>query len=135
MKKFLFALTAASLVFGTGAQAKTEGPNPIAEKGEAKLAKMLEGRVAGKPMTCIPEQDSNRLQVIDQTAVVYDGGNTVYVARPRDPRSLNANDILIIDRRTSQLCSQDVIKTVDRTSGFMTGIIFLNDFTPYTRKR
>ena len=94
---------------------------------------MLEGRTAGKPVSCIPAQISDRLRVIDETAVVYDGGRTVYVARPRDPKTLDSDDILVINRFGSQLCKQDVIRTIDRTSGFMTGIVFLGDFVPYSR--
>jgi len=138
MKKTLFALAVAALALGTTgaavAQKNNPGQNKASVRGEARLAKMLEGRVAGKPQSCIPAQLSNRLQIIDRTAVVYDGGRTVYVARPRDPRSLNTNDILVINRFGSELCKQDVIRTVDRTSGFMTGVVFLGDFVPYNRR-
>jgi hypothetical protein len=96
---------------------------------------MLEGRTAGRPVACIPAQVSERLKIIDRTAVVYDGGRTIYVAKPRDPRTLDTNDILVINRFGSQLCKTDVVRTVDRSSGFMTGVVFLGDFVPYTSKR
>jgi hypothetical protein len=127
------ALAAATLALATGASAAPKGPDPIAAKGEARLAKMLQGRVAGKPTSCIPAQIGSNLQVIDRTALVYDAGSTIYVARADDPRSLNSDDILVINRFGSQLCRQDVIRTIDRSSGFMTGVVFLRDFTPYKK--
>jgi hypothetical protein len=131
MKKIVFAAAAATLALGAMSAAIAQPRERLT--GEQRIAKLTEGRIAGKPVSCIPAQISDRLQVIDKTAVVYDGGRTVYVARPRDPRSLSSDDILIINRFGSQLCKQDVIRTVDRSSGFMTGVVFLGDFVPYTR--
>ena len=132
MKKTVLALAVASLALtaSAGVAQNRRGPD-----GDARLAKLLEGRVPGKPVSCISAQISNRLQIIDRTAVVYDSGGTVYVAKPRDPRTLNSDDILVINRFGSQLCKQDIIRTVDRNSGFMTGVVFLGDFVPYTRRR
>ncbi len=131
MRKFFLACVAASLAVSTGAHAAGESATA---KGEARLAKMLEGRVAGEPQSCISAMISDRLQVIDRTAVVYDAGKTLYVARPQSPSSLDADDILVIKRFGSQLCKQDIIQTIDRTSGFMTGVLFLGDFVPYTKQ-
>lgn len=132
-------MTIAKIAFTAAAiAALTVAPPAIAKNadGEAKLAKLIEGRTAGKPVSCIPAQiDGQRLQIIDDTAVVYDGGSTIYVARPAAPDSLDTDhNILVINRFGSQLCKQDVIRTVDRYSGFTTGVVFLDDFTPYTKK-
>ncbi len=40
----------------------------------------------------------------------------------------------MINRFGSQLCTQDVIRTVDRYSGFTTGAVFLREFTPYKKR-
>lgn len=129
MKKTFFAL-ATTLLAATGC---AHGVGSNADDGEARLSSMLEGRVAGEPRSCIPALADRRLQVIDETAVVYDAGETIYVARPTDPQSLDTSDVLVIERSGSQLCKQDVVRTVDRHSGFLTGLIFLSDFVPYTR--
>ncbi|MBO9576051.1 MAG: hypothetical protein J7494_09965 [Sphingobium sp.] len=140
MKKTIFAIAAASLALAAAAGVSAQpnghhnGHGNGDAKGEARLAKLLEGRVAGKPVSCISAQISDRLQIIDKTALVYDGGRTVYVARPHDSRSLDSDNILVINRFGSQLCKQDVIRTVDRYSGFMTGVVFLDDFVPYTKR-
>ena len=99
--------------------------------GEARLAGMVQGKTAGEPQSCIPALLDNRLTVIDETAVVYDAGNTIYVARPENPRSLDEQDILVIERSGGQLCKQDIVRTVDRNFGFTTGAVFLGDFVPY----
>jgi len=107
-------------------------PDRLAEKGEAKLAEKLAGRVAGEPVSCIFAPRSNQLDVIEHVGIVYDAGGTIYVARPQNPRSLGRSDALIIDRMGSQLCRQDVTRTFDRYSGFQ-GVVFLDNFVPYTR--
>ena len=130
MKKMAIILAGAALAFG-GAAAWAETP---AEKGEARLARMLEGRTAGEPIKCISALNSNRIQVIEYVGVVYDAGDTIYVARPNNPRSLGHWDIPVIERFGSQLCSSDIIHTVDRSAGHVTGPVFLNDFVPYTKQ-
>lgn len=74
---------------------------------------------------------SNRLIVIDGTALVYDAGSTIYVARPDNPRSLDSSDVLVVERSGGQLCKQDIVRTMDQTLGFTTGVVFLGDFIPY----
>jgi hypothetical protein len=95
---------------------------------------MLEGRTAGEPVSCITSMRSNKLQVIDEVGVVYDAGDTVYVARPTDPRMLRRTDALVIDRFSpSRLCVDEPIRTVDRHGGHFTGVVFLSDFVPYRK--
>jgi len=105
-----------------------------AEENEAKLARMLEGRTAGEPVNCISALRSNRIEVIEHVGIVYDAGDTIYVARPTDARQLGRNDIVVIDRFGGQLCSTDVIRTIDRYQGYTTGAVFLDDFVPYTKQ-
>lgn len=101
--------------------------------GEERLAKMLEGREAGEPVSCITMYDSHNLRVIDKTALVYKTGGTIYVNRPHDPKSLDSHDVLVIKRTGSQLCRQDIINTADQTTGMYSGAVFLGDFVPYKK--
>lgn len=103
------------------------------EKNEARLAKMLEGRTAGEPVSCLPEYQTSRLEVIEGVGLVYGAGKTVYVARPADPDSLRWDDIVVINRTGGQLCHTDIIRTIDRLSGFTTGAVFLSKFVPYRK--
>ena len=130
MKTLATILAGAALALTGAAAASAE---TLAEKGEARLAKMLEGRTAGEPVSCISMMRSNDLQVIEYVGLVYKAGDTVYVSRPADPRSLGRDDVPVIQRFGSQLCKQDVIRTVDRHGGYTNGVVFLNDFVPYKR--
>lgn len=123
----ILAGTAMALT-GTTASAETR-----AEKNEARLAKMLEGRTAGEPVKCISTFGSHGLRVMDHIGLVYDSGDTIYVARARHPDRLDSWDVPVIERFGSQLCSNDIMRTVDRSSGHITGALFLDDFVPYTK--
>lgn len=131
MKTFATVLAGAALVLSGATAASAE---TLAEKGEAKLARMLEGRTAGEPVSCISALQSNRIEVIEHVGIVYDAGETIYVSRPTDPKALGRMDTVVIDRSGSRLCTTDVVRTVDRYNGHITGPVFLNDFVPYTKK-
>jgi hypothetical protein len=136
MKTKILALAAAALAVSAVAVPAYAGEGhkqTTAEKGEAKLAKLLEGRTAGEPVNCISAFNSSDVQVIDETALVYKAGKTIYVARPSHPKQLRRDDVLVTKRTGSQLCSNDSMHTVDRTGGFTTGAVFLDDFVPYTK--
>jgi len=103
------------------------------QENEARLARMLEGRTAGEPQSCIPILRPKQFEVIEGVALIYDSGDILYVARPTDPETLRRDDVLIVDRHTSQLCNSDVVRTVDRNNGFVTGVVFLKQFVPYKK--
>lgn len=113
------------------AQDDTESDQPEMTKGEKKLAKLLEGRVAGEPESCIRDYPVRSFQVIDKTAIVYKIGRTVWVNYTKDPESLDDSDTLVFRRFGSQICSSDIVTTMDRFGGFYTGNVFLDKFVPY----
>lgn len=103
-------------------------------KGEAELAKMIEGRVAGKPVRCLPTTAMSQTTVIDKTAIVYRAGSKLYVNRPRSGADqLDDDDILVTKIYGSQLCNIDKVDLVDRTSRMWSGFVVLGDFVPYTK--
>jgi len=134
MKNRILALAAAALAISAAASVPAHAGQATAEKGEAKLVKLLEGRVAGKPVSCISAYNSSDMQVIDETAIVYKQGRTIYVARPTDPKSLRKNDILVTKRTGSQICVNDSMRMVDQNGGFMTSVVFLDKFVPYKKE-
>ena len=103
---------------------------------EAQLAKALDGRVAGEPVNCISLNRVRSSQIIDDTAILYEAGSTIYVNRPRSGReSLDRWDTLVTKLFTSQLCSTDVVHLFDTSSRIQTGFVFLGEFVPYERVR
>nr|WP_294850804.1 hypothetical protein [uncultured Sphingomonas sp.] len=105
--------------------------------GEEKLAKLLAGRVAGPPQNCITTWPNSEMKTIDRTAYVFGRGNVVYVNRTQHPVDISDNNIMVIRRfgTGTQLCSSDVITTIDRSSRFYSGNIFLGDFIPYRKAK
>ena len=128
MRKFALALAGtAALVVGPALQARDR------LSGEAELARMLEGRVAERPVSCISLTQTSDSRVIDKTAIVYGRGSVIYVNRPRDASSLDSNDVMVTKLHTSQLCRLDVVHLHERSQFFFTGFVGLEDFVPYRR--
>ena len=102
--------------------------------GEERLAKLIEGRVAGKPSDCIFTPGNRNLTIIEKTAIVYKAGGKVWVNRTQHPEDIDDDDILVIKRFDgSRLCRQDMITLTDRNTGMFSGAIFLTDFVPYEK--
>lgn len=103
-------------------------------RGEEKLAKMLEGRVAGEPERCIRTIGSRNINQIDGTALTYRDGDTVWVNYTKNPDSIDDSEVMVIKRFSgTNLCRTDQIELVSRHGGFLTGVLFLDEFVPYTR--
>jgi hypothetical protein len=104
---------------------------------EARLEKLLDGRIAGKPVNCINQRDIRSAEIIDKTAIVYRVGGKLYVNRPRSGADwLGRDDILVTQSfGTNQLCRIDMVRLVDRTALFPSGFVSLGEFVPYSRAR
>jgi hypothetical protein len=102
---------------------------------EARLARALEGRVAGAPVNCINLRDIRTSEIFDRTAILYrTNGNKLYVNRPTmGGESLDRFDTMVIATQLPQLCNVDVVRLVDPTIGMQTGVVGLGSFVPYTK--
>ncbi len=135
MKKLVaIAAAAAALAASvTAVPAAAEGETRQ-ERGEARLAQMLEGfEQSGEPENCITALRSHDIRVIPYVGVVYDAGGTIYVARATRPEMLRDSDVPVFERFSGQLCTNDVMRTFDRNAPSFSGVLFLEDFVPYTR--
>jgi hypothetical protein len=131
MRRLAAAGIGAALLAAPSAQAQRGERN-----GEADLARIVAGRVAGKPVDCIHMPSVRSTRVIAGTAIVYDAGRTIYVNRPRTgAESLRRDDVLVTRPNGSQLCSVDIVRLVDSGSRFQRGSVGLGQFVPYTRPR
>jgi hypothetical protein len=101
---------------------------------EARLAKALEGRVAGDPVKCIDLHRVRSTQIIDDTAILYDTGRTIYLNRPRaGADSLDRWDTLVTKLHSTELCSIDTVDLYDSAYRMQTGFVFLGEFVPYRK--
>ena len=120
----------------TSAVLLTAGPVQAAPRlaPEARLARALEGRVAGEPVDCIDLRRVSSSQIIEDTAILYDAGSTIYVNRPRMGReSLDRWETLVTRTHSSNLCSVDTVHLYDPSSRISTGFVFLGEFVPYRK--
>ena len=103
-------------------------------RGEDRLTKIIDGRIAGKPVDCIDLRRADSTEIVDGTAIVYRDGRTLYVNRPRIGReSLDSDDILVTRTWSTPLCSIDTVRLIDRGSNFQRGFVGLGEFVPYTK--
>lgn len=126
----LYALCGAAMIAALPSAA-TAAPKPTSEQ---KLEKILEGRVAGEPRNCIPLHSVNSSQIIDNTAIIYRAGRTIWVNRPASgANSLDSGATMVTKTHSSQLCSIDTVQLVDASSRSWRGFVNLGEFVPYRR--
>ncbi len=128
MRKIAIAIATTAALLGTaGVQAKPK------LTPQQELAKLTAGRVAGKPVHCIPSFETREMRILNKTAIVYGRGDTIWVNVPKNAADLDDDDILVIQTTGSQLCDLDMVRTMDRSSHFPTGFISLGEFVPYKK--
>lgn len=130
--KHMLKVTAAGLALALSAPAAAQDRD-YGERSDAAFAEVVDGyEVSGEAESCISVFNSNRLRVVDHVGLTYRRGNTLWVARASNPDSLGVWDVPIIQRYGSQLCRHDVTRTIDRSTGIFSGVLFLEDWVPYT---
>lgn len=131
MKKAILALAAATVALSAPAAVQAKPKLTPQER----LEKILAGRVAGKPVSCINLTTARDSQIIDKTAIVYNDGNTIWVNTPKFPNHLDDDDVMVTETHGSQLCRMDVVRMHDRSDFMYSGFVSLEDFVPYRKVR
>jgi hypothetical protein len=103
------------------------------ESGEAKLQKILDGRVAGEPVDCLGTFQRRNLEVVDGTALVFKDGDTYYVNRPAGANFMHWSDIPVFKVWGSQVCSKDQVQLRDSSTLMPGATMILDKFVPYKR--
>lgn len=133
MKKLLLALPAAMLL----ATPATSGEQiKLTEKEQAKFDKRLEGRTAGKPLSCIPRHAQRDMTVISDEILIFSSrrnAKTIYVNKPYGGCRNADRNILVYSRPTSSLCSGEIVQVVDQGIGGTIDSCAFGKFVPYTK--
>jgi hypothetical protein len=104
-------------------------------RGQAELAHLLAGKVAGQPQHCLPSYRTTDQQVIDRDTIVYRDGRTIYVQNtngPCYPHGSSFGYTLVLRKfGTSDTCRGDIAHVIDSSTGTYAGSCSFNDFIPY----
>lgn len=126
MKPWSLAIAAAIALGSASASARTDG--------EARLARMLEGRIAGTPIECLPDNIKIRRTTVEGTALVYRVGRTLYVNRPSHAEKLDVWDGFHSIRNRSRTCAGDLARgSQNRWPSATFNLGTLGKFVPYRR--
>lgn len=109
-------------------------PTQLAQS-RAELQKLIGGKVAGQPITCLPHYRANDMVRIDDSTIAFRQGTTVYVNHLRGECS-NLKDsfyALVTHGNGSGLCNGDIAQVRDVSHGMIVGSCGLGDFIPYTK--
>ena len=132
----LLALSGSVLLAGCNYGDAESSPAPIRDKEAKVLEKELKGKVAGEPRNCISNmRNVNAIRISDDTLLYRESGRVVYVNTLRSscPGLTRGDDIMVVETYSGQLCSGDIIRLVDRTSGIQGPVCSLGQFTPYKK--
>lgn len=125
-----------SLVVLAAAGCAPQEPPAMTVKQEADFQKVIEGRSAGPPQSCVSLRLLSGNKTYGEGVIVFDGttGSTVYVNRPPNGcPELRSGRALRTRTTTDQLCRNDIVTVFDPTVGIEYGSCGLGDFVPYRR--
>ncbi|TKD51792.1 hypothetical protein [Sphingomonas baiyangensis] len=101
----------------------------------AELEAKLAGYTPEEPRTCVSLTQLNQSETFGST-ILYRASPGLYY---RNDTSGNCgdrrDDILVTRTPSTQLCSGEIVRTIDRFQRFQTGACTLNAFVPYRRDR
>ena len=127
-----------SLLVASGLLAScTTAPQPTQRSAdkEAELAQLLAGKVAQRPISCLPHYPADDMRVIDENTVAFrDGARRTYVAHMNGGCSnLGNNSYALVTKKygTADTCSGDIARVVDTLNGMTVGSCSFGEFTPY----
>ena len=99
---------------------------------------MLAGKVAGRPVSCLPTFRQDDMVVIDDSTVAFrQGSSRTYVNHMQGGCSNLGGGYALVTRSFggSQLCRGDIAQVVDLTNRMTVGSCVFGDFIPYARPR
>ena len=120
------------------ASCTTATPPPMrSAQGQQEFERLVAGKVAGPPQSCLATFNTNDMIVIDDETVAFrQGANRVYVNHLQSGCNGIASGFnALVTRQTgaSSLCRGDIAESQNLTSHVTTGSCVFGDFIPYSR--
>jgi hypothetical protein len=119
----------------------TTAPEPTMRSPDkqAELQQLLVGKVAQRPISCLPHYRSNDMRVIDDNTIAFrDGSSRTYIAHMNGGCSnLGNGSTALVTRQVGSpdLCRGDIAQVVDTLNGMTVGSCSFGDFEPFVRPR
>ena len=127
-------LTLALLPLSACTTSNLDAPPQFSAREEKELARLLENKVPGEPVTCISSFKSSDLRALGDNTLVYRASKDLVYRNTLQGgcSGLSRGDTLVMNRTSaSQYCRGDIARVVNLMSGAMTGSCALGDFIPY----
>ena len=115
-----------------------EAPLPSRTAGaQQQFQQLLEGKVAGAPVSCLPRYSGSQMIIIDPHTIVFrEGSRRLYVGRMEsDCDGLSANGpyaLVTHEFASNSPCRGDIAQVVDPVNRTTVGSCVWGDFVPYT---
>ena len=112
-------------------------PQSVVRSAEAQteLNKLLAGKTAGEPFTCLQHYRANDMVRIDDSTVAFKQGTRVYVNHLiGECANLTSGFYALVTRSNGTgLCRGDMADVRDLSTGMIVGSCAIGDWTPYKR--
>lgn len=106
---------------------------PRGERADTRLTQALAGKSAAPAQRCLARIRTNDLEIVDRGTILFKNGRGLVYRN--DPEGgcpgLDPTRTIVTTSLGGDLCRNDTVRVVDRTSGSVVGACALSDFVPY----
>lgn len=105
----------------------------LSDREARDLARALDGKVPGEPVSCVSAMRSDDLRALGDNTLIYRFSKDLVYRNTLEGActGLSMGDTLVMRRTTNQYCRGDIATVVNLQSGAQTGSCSLGDFVPY----
>ena len=111
-------------------------PEQRSVSAENQLRRALDGKVAQRPVDCLPSFPTSDMTVIDNRTILFREGRTVY------RNDLNGGTCsglgfgnTLVTKQHGRLCRGDFAQVVNLSTGTTVGSCVIGEFVPYSAPR
>lgn len=112
------------------------GPPMRSANGQRTLDTLLAGKVAGRPLDCLPSYNVTNSSTIDGRTIVFDRPGSAYVIHLTPGcEMIETGRYALLSRQFggTGLCRGDIQQVIDTVSRINTGSCTVAEIVPYTR--